>query len=122
MLVKSYTLESYSMPCRVPIGSSCFCSNRFPKYWAWVYFHSEPHSYVIQLDSLTLEVVKIKRYLETIYWVLFYDEGFGSTKVKSSLQRKQSIDTHAIMGAVSSMERKEIFDECEVMPFFNMSV
>lgn len=59
----------------------------------------------------------MKRYLKTIYWVLFYEEGFRSTKVKSSLQRKQSIDTRAIMGAVSSLERKRFLMSVESYHF-----
>lgn len=119
IVMKPRTSESQSKLFLVPMDSSHSCSDRFIKYRAWVHFHSEPHSYVTQQNSPTPNEIMMKKDLKTLYWSLGYQKGFGPTEVKSSLHRKQSIDTYVIVGATNIMKRKEIFREGGVICFFH---
>lgn len=91
-------------------------TSRFRNYWTWVHFKRGPHEYFIHLDSHTLDEIKIKRDLDAFYECLGYEKVFGPYKVKHYLSRKRSIDTHVIVGATSSPERKKIFGEDSVIP------
>lgn len=81
MPMKPCTLESHSTLYCVPTGPSHSCLDRFQNYWVWVHFHHEPHSYSVQLDSLTPDEVMMKRDMETIYLIFGYKEGFGLIEV-----------------------------------------
>lgn len=53
----------------------------------------------------------MKGNLDAFYEGLSYEEEFGPSKVRLSMMREQLISTRAIIEAVSSLERKEIFGE-----------
>lgn len=73
MLVKSCTLEAHFMFCYVSTQASHSCIDRFQKYWTWVHFKTEPHMYVIDMDSLTTDEIAMKKDLVTFYWNLGYE-------------------------------------------------
>lgn len=74
--------------------------------------------YNIQLNSLIVEKVMLRKDLESLYHGLGYEEVFGPEEMSLSYHRKKSIDNCAIVIEVSRTERKEIFGEDGVLGFF----
>lgn len=55
--------------------SPSLCIYMFQKYWAWVHFKHDPHEYVVRLNYLTPNEIKIKKDLESLYEGLGYEKG-----------------------------------------------
>lgn len=100
-----------SLPYPFPRVTPSTCTYRFRKYWARVHFKGEPHEYVISLDFLTLEEIKLKKKIYIIYEDISYEEGFVCSDVNPLIQRKQLIDTYVIMGVACGLDNKETFGE-----------
>lgn len=118
VLVRPQTQEAHSTLCFDHIESICLCKDKLLKYWAWLHFHPEPHSYGVKLDFLTFEEILMKINLESFYHGLGYEEGFGPTKFSSSHQRKRFIDTRSFMSMIDHSRRKKIFGEDGVLFVF----
>lgn len=63
------------------------------------------------MNSPTHEQIMMKEDLNTFNEVFSYEEGCFLSEVKASMQRKQLINTCAIVVAITSLERNEIFSE-----------
>lgn len=64
----------------------------------------------------------MKEGLDTFYEGLVYEEGFGPSELRPSIQRKRLINTHSIMEVASNLERKKDIWEGQrlipSLPFF----